>query len=188
MYPIIVIGPPRSGTSNMARIIQEEFGVLMDGKPFAKHDDVWPEGAYEDARLAIASNNLLRSRGNERDFRAFERRFRRFKKSMIERSNGKWGFKDPRIIPFFPFVLSLLDQYTIIRCHRKMQLVVKSMVQKFGWTERYAASRYARHESLLDRFLANVAHIRVNIQDEREYDEDRIIDFLEHSVVVRLSV
>ena len=169
-YPIIVVGPPRSGTSTTAEILQHNFGVLMEmyRQPGIYHTN--PDGRFEDLRL-IEMNSLAERIGKM----AWTRRFKRFIRSM-SKTSYQWGFKDPRIIPILPYALSFFDHPTIIRCHRPEEKVVASYMRHFKWTEKESIGLYRQDERLLDRTLANINHIRF---DFNEYiSREKITEFL----------
>lgn len=178
-YPIIVIGPPRSGTTMVARVLQEWFGVLMDGKPMRSDKTINPYGWFEDSRLAEASNLLLQGviSGS-----AWDRRFKRFIHSMQKRSHV-WGFKDPRMVPFFGHVLSFFETRTIIRCHRSKKLVVESYKSKLGWTEEESNFRYDRDERMLDEQLKYIPHFRIDF--ENNVREEDVIELFRSNMVLR---
>lgn len=177
--PIIVIGPPRSGTTMVARVLQEWFGVLMDGKPIKPDKIVNPYGWYEDSRLAEASNLLLQGFISGQ---AWDRRFKRFIYSM-EKKAVSWGFKDPRMVPFFGHVLSFFRTRTIIRCHRKRELVLESYISKLGWTKEESERRYDRDEKMLDIILKEIPHIRIDFEDNAT--EDELIELFRSNMVLR---
>ena len=177
--PIIVIGPPRSGTTMVARVLQEWFGVLMDGKPMKPDPVVNPYGWFEDSRLAESSNLFLQGLIS---CQAWDRRFRRFIHSM-ERKQKPWGFKDPRMVPFFSHVLSFFPSRTVIRCHRRKSLVIASYVEKLGWTEAVASDRYDRDEKMLDDHLNGIVHMRIDFKDNAT--EEELIELFRSNMVLR---
>jgi len=180
-YPIVVVGPPRSGTTTTARILQEWFGVLMDGDPLPPHKVINPDAWYEDRRLANA--NIFLGYGWI-GLKAWTRRFKRFIRQMERQSGGQWGFKDPRIIPLLNYALSFLPSATVVRCHRKSELVVNSMMKKLGWTKEFGENYLNRAENTLDTQLKNRVHYRIDFGDERT-QEEQIIDFFTDGLMIR---
>ena len=169
-YPIIVIGPPRSGTSTTAEVLQHDFGVLMEMYVQPGIYKTNPDGRFEDLRL-IEMNSLAGRIGKM----AWTRRFKRFIRSM-SKASYQWGFKDPRIIPLLPYALSFFDHPTVIRCHRPEEKVVASYIRHFEWTEEDSIKRYKQDETMLDRALKNTNHLRFDFNDYIE--KDKITDFL----------
>jgi hypothetical protein len=177
--PVIVIGPPRSGTTMTASVLQNWLGVIMDGAPMRPNKIINPYGWYEDARL-VQANNLL-ALGSIK-LNAWTRRFKRFIRAM-QKLNVPWGFKDPRIIPVFGYALTFFTAPVIIRCHRPKEMVVKSQVEKLKWEEDYAIKRYDNSEGLLDRQLKDRVHYRIDFKDY--ISEKRIIDFFNNTEIIR---
>jgi len=178
-YPVIVIGPPRSGTTMTARTLQQWFGILMDGAPMRPHPIINPYGWYEDSRLVKANVLFLEKRIH---IRAWRRRFKRFIRAMEKRSIA-WGFKDPRIIPLFTYALSFFKSPTIIRCHRDKESVVKSFQEKLGWTEEYGEKRYDNDEKSLDIQLKNRQHYRIDFYGV--VTEEQVLEFFNGFEILR---
>lgn len=177
--PVIVIGPPRSGTTMTARVLQEWLGITMDGRPMRPDKVINPYGWYEDARLVQA--NTLFMRGTI-PIAAWTRRFKRFIRSM-EKLNRPWGFKDPRLVPLFTYALSFFRLPTIIRCHRPKEMVVKSFVEKLGWDKEFAIKRYDSDEKSLDTQLKNINHMRIDFNNY--VTEEAIMRFFESYEIIK---
>lgn len=156
--PVIVVGPPRSGTTMTARVLQEWLGVLMDGSPRKPDHVINPYGWFEDHRIVEANTLFLR---RTIKINAWTRRFKRFIRAM-EKEGCPWGFKDPRIIPLLGYALSFFNNFIVIRCHRPREWVVKSYIEKLHWSKEASGIRYDRDEKMLDQQLSNIDHIRIN--------------------------
>jgi hypothetical protein len=179
--PVIVIGPPRSGTTMTAKVLQNWVGILMDGKPIKPDDIINPYGWYEDARLVEA--NMLFLNGTIK-INAWTRRFKRFIRAM-EKFNRPWGFKDPRIIPLFTYALSFFKSPTIIRCHRPKEMVVKSYIEKLKWAEDVANKRYDNDEKSLDMQLKNRIHMKFDFTSY--ITEEQVMEFLQDMTIIRYA-
>jgi hypothetical protein len=183
--PTIVIGPPRSGTTMTAKVLQEWFGILMDGAPMRPDKVINPYGWMEDTRLVQANSLFLEGRmGRTPKIRlgAWTRRFKRYILQM-EKRDRPWGFKDPRIIPLFSYALTFFKSPTVIRCHRPKEMVVKSYVEKLKWDKEIASKRYDSDEKSLDMQLKTRLHYRI---DFKEYvSEEQILDFFQNTEIIR---
>ena len=180
--PVIVIGPPRSGTTMTARVLQEWFGILMDGSPMRPNKVINPYGWYEDSRLVQANMLFL---NKHIPLHAWTRRFKRFIRAMEKRSS-LWGFKDPRLIPLLTYALTFFKSPTIIRCHRKKELVIKSYVEKLKWEDEKAIKHYEWSEKSLNQQLRNRVHYRLNFND-KEITEEEVLDFFNDIEVIRYA-
>jgi len=179
--PIIVIGPPRSGTTMTARVLQEWFGILMDGAPVTPPKNVHKYNWLEDSRL-IEMNNLLRN--GTIKLNAWTRRFKRFIRSM-QKLNRPWGFKDPRIIPVFSYALTFFDMPIVVRCCRPRHLIIDSCVKKLEWP-RESAENYIRYaEAKIDLALKNYQHYKIDFS--KYMDEENLISIFENSNLLRMD-
>lgn len=179
--PIIVIGPPRSGTTMVASVLQNWFGVLMDGAPKPSSELLHPLGFLEDSRLVEANHLYLTG---VIPINAWTRRFRRFVRAMKRQTkNGLWGFKDPRLIPLLTYSLSFFDRATILRCHRRKELCVKSYVEKLDWSKEKSIKYWNNAEESLDRQLKNKPHYRIDFDEI--VTEEQIIELLTSGAVLR---
>jgi hypothetical protein len=178
-YPVIVIGPPRSGTTSVARMLQEWYGILMDGDPKPVHPIINPHGWFEDRRLEIATNMYY---DGKITIEGWMMKVLDFGQSM-RRINKAWGMKDPMLVPFLSLITRLFDESTIIRCHRPKELVVASMMKKLGWAEKNASDRYDRDERMLNEQLKDRPHYRIDF--DKHIAEEIIIDLFENSMVLR---
>jgi len=164
-----------------ARVLQEWFGILMDGAPMLPDKTINPYGWYEDGRLVQANQLFLQGTIK---LNAWTRRFKRFIRAM-EKQNRPWGFKDPRIIPLFSYALSFFESPTIIRCHRPKEMVVKSYVDKLKWDEETASKRYDNDEKSLDEQLNGRIHYRIDFDDY--VSEEKILDLFNNTTIIRYA-
>ena len=177
-YPVIVIGLPRTGTTTIARVLNDFFGVLMDGNPMPPPQHLHKFRWFEDRRL-IEMNWLLQN--NFIKLNAWTRRFKRFIRAM-EKARPEWGFKDPRIIPVFSYALSFFKSPTIIRTWRPKKLVMNSYIEKLKWEPEYANKFYDTHEAMLTKQI-NRPHYRIEFG--REISEEEIFEMLNGSLYLR---
>jgi len=174
VYPVIVIGPPRSGTSAVARTLHNHLGVSMDGRP-KKKDFRQSDGWFEDLRLVEA--NVLFFNKNI-SLAAWTRRFKRFIRARIKESGGVWGFKDPRMIRILRYALTFFNGCLIVRCHMEKEKCTKSQVATLNWTQSYANDRYDADERILSEQLKGIPHVCI---DMTNYIPDKqLISILEN--------
>jgi hypothetical protein len=164
-----------------ASVLQNWLGILMDGRPIKPDKIINPYGWYEDARLVEA--NTLFMMGMIK-LNAWTRRFKRYVRAM-EKFNRPWGFKDPRIIPLLTYALTFFKTPTIIRCHRPKEMVVKSYIEKFKWTEEVANKRYDNDEKSLDIQLKNRLYYRIDFTNH--ITEEQVIDFFNNIEIIRYA-
>jgi len=135
--PIIVIGSPRSGTSVVARLLQESCGVMMDEGPIKK-DDHNPNGYYEDSKV-VSVNKIAIDRWQQGKNHVakvdpvWAINFGKWVGYRVSKYGFlNWGFKDPRCVGFLSWVLQFFNNPTLIYCTRKDEQIIKSQVKKLG--------------------------------------------------------
>ena len=179
--PVIVIGPPRSGTTMVAGVLQDFFGVLMDGSPLPPPQHLHKLRWLEDSRL-VEMNTLFELKMIK--LNAWTRRFKRFIRGMEKQAKGGlWGFKDPRLVPVLGYALSFFKSPTIVRCHRDRDMVINSYTTKLKWEKDEAEKYYDTREVMLDIQLKNRVHYRINFG---EYvTEEEIMEFFQSGEMLR---
>ena len=133
MRPVVVIGPPRSGTSVIARLLQEELGVMMDEGPIAKRPQN-PDGLYEDKELIRINEIAMRGWKPEVENKMnmqWATQFAAFVANRMQRYD-RWGFKDPRMVALIPWMKQFLIDAIWIVPIRKQKDIAKSLITKFG--------------------------------------------------------
>jgi len=172
--PIIVIGIPRSGTTNVARLLHNHFGVFM-GHKFWNPGFAGPDGTYEDLRLM--EMNQLFDLGLIK-IEPWKRRFRRFVKSR-QKLQKPWGFKDPRLIHVLPVALSFFEHPLIIRCERHKEYVMHSQTTKLGWKREDAEAFYDNAQKIMDHVLGGQNYLLVHYPEGVRHKDEKIISALE---------
>lgn len=125
---IIVLGPGRSGTSTVARILHNHLGISM-GVRFREPNEANPSGYFEDLDFrdlneAILTNKLDPMVQNYEIGQLFRKR------------QEPWGIKDPRISQLYFDYGKYVCNAQFIVAMRKPQLIVRSMMQCYGWSEK----------------------------------------------------
>ena len=181
LNPIIVIGLPRSGTSVVARLLQENLNIMMDEGPIRK-DSLNPYGYYEDHKLVgINSRMLNRWKANDKNSKNVDRLWAiEFTAWIVSRSMKykKWGFKDPRLVGFLPWVVQYFNNATWIVCDRKERQIIKSQVTKLGISLENAVAGIRAEKALIEKYVCDY-----NIIDmSHYYPENELIKYLDRVI------
>jgi len=122
MRPVLVVGTGRSGTSTVARLLQDRFGIKMVRQDFLKPDQWAPKGYYEDRRMKELSRKLL---SGHIDGKEFSRRA--FDWMTGGDVNIKWGYKLPQTCYHPVAVIDSLDPVRIVVCLRERIACARSI-------------------------------------------------------------
>lgn len=122
---IIVLGPGRCGTSTIARLLHNSVGVTM-GTRFRGPDKSNPKGFFEDLDFHDLNHAVL---SNQMGVDNFEQRI----DNLVRSRTGLYGIKDPRICHLWQTYGKYTARYIV--CTRRPQLIVKSMMTNYGWSE-----------------------------------------------------
>lgn len=120
---IIVLGPGRCGTSTIARLLHTKLNISM-GTRFREPDRSNPKGFYEDLNFRDLNHAVLSGQCGNFQFKL---------DYLINSRKGQWGIKDPRICHLWQNYRLYSAQYII--CTRKPQLIVRSMIANYNWSE-----------------------------------------------------
>ena len=165
MQQVIVIGPPRSGTSVVARLLQENLGVMMDEGPIRK-DTHNPHGYYEDHRVVainkIAISRWLMGKNHEQKVDpVWALQFAKWVAYMTTKYRDRqWGFKEPRCMGFISWVKQFFKDPIWIVCDRSDEQIIKSQVNKLG----------IKKEDAINGLLAYRKLIKDNLTDYHKID------------------
>jgi hypothetical protein len=154
--PVVVIGSPRSATSTIARLLQEEFRIMMDEGPIRK-DNHNPKGYYEDQKLVsinkIVSDNWQLGTNNEN--RINKDWAIKFAQWVTDRASKyeQWGFKEPRMIGFIHWIFQFLDRPLFIWPIRRDNDIIKSQVRKLGYAPIVAKKGIEAYKILIEKYI-----------------------------------
>ncbi len=164
--PVIIVGPPRSGTSAVARVLFES-GIHM-GSEFPKVDRRNPNGFYEDVSFIKATESFGKGEMNWLDYREFLEKYIQDRNKL-----GKpWGLKEPRLsTPILGLLFAYIPDPTIIRCYREKEATVKSMIENLGWDKKTAVFAYEYGNFCLDNLLIGKKVICLNMDNKKSDDE-----------------
>jgi hypothetical protein len=154
--PFLVIGPGRSGTSFVARVLHERLGVHM-GDSF-RTDETNPNGFYEDLWFKENNQALIDGRLSEKDWH------KSFQTLLIDRrSRGvPWGLKDPRIAHVWPMMSPYMSFSRTIRCRRNIEDIVKSCIRCYGWSPETAFREIQTREDKLDELPSPIRNVYID--------------------------
>jgi hypothetical protein len=162
MKQVIVMGPPRSGTSVITRLLQENLGVMMDEGPIRK-DRLNPKGFYEDPRVvkinSIVLKNWKMGTGNEKRMNPlWIFHFAKWVKyRTLKYPTTQWGFKEPRCVGFVGWVKQFFDHPIWIVTDRSDKQIIKSQVEKLGVPREFARVGLDAYRKLIRDNIAEYA-------------------------------
>jgi hypothetical protein len=170
-HPVyLVIGPGRSGTSTVARILHEKLNVKM-GKNFVSSRAANPDGTYEDLDFWVVNKKLLHGEMKVADW------FYITQALVTDRqmNDNPWGVKDP----FFTYMVGQFITFCstfprIIWCARDEKLILKSMIRQWRHTPEYATKSLDGKKRCYDRFIRNLDHLTIDFEDKVLSDEEII--------------
>ena len=157
----MVVGSIRSGTSTVAWILSQHFGIRM-GTTLLAPDKANPDGYYEDTDLVRLSKVFGSDfMADKIDLNGWQKGADAFFHKMIG-LNKPWGFKAVRVSPIVEYALYRFKDATVIRCKRPKGLVVKSANRVFGHDPGRMGQIYDGWETYLDHLLAQKQHLTIN--------------------------
>ena len=162
-----MVGPGRSGTSTVARILHENLGVRM-GVEFPPPDEKNPDGFYECIEIKNMNRDFVRGKIVYEEW--YKRAFRYIEEAS--KTGKPWGFKSIRLTTLFGLFLPLLDKPRIIRCNRKRSLVEASKIKNFGYSEDFAKLAVEQKNLALDRVLYEKDYLTIRFDESRKSDEE----------------
>lgn len=145
-YPVIVVGPARSATSTVARILHTQCGVCM-GHNLRKASENNPDGYYEDLPIQRLNMALRRHIG----YHLYRRRMTAVAEDRA--LCGAWGFKDPTACQVIQHVIKVFPEATYIRCVRPYEQVLASQLRIYNATKESIVAGIKRDEAMLDSHL-----------------------------------
>lgn len=170
---IFVVGPGRSGTSTVARILHEKLGVSM-GESFRDPDDTNPQGYYEDLSFKDLNMRML-SGGIPLDI------WKSNLKALMSQRKEPCGLKDPRLCYLLGHYLELAQDALLIRTHRPAHLVASSMSRCYKWPYVDSLQETIRRETMLDALVAGRTVYEINFSQQISDEE------LEEKIHARLE-
>jgi len=158
---IIVLGPGRCGTSTVARLLHTKLSISM-GKSFREPDVSNPQGFYED--LDFKTLNQLRLSDQIDNF-YFQEKLVKLMRSRKE----LFGIKDPRICHLWQTYQPYTARYIV--CTRRPQLIVKSLIANYGWSEEESKQLVATRLNGIRMLLEGHDALRIDFSIKRTETE-----------------
>jgi len=176
--PYLVVGPGRCGSSTVARLLHEHFGVCMGYDFLPPDQDQNPDGNYEDMHIVQIHKALILGHLNYREW------IFNLQQIIYNRVTKKkpWGLKDPIMSYFISWWITFFDDCPrIIRCKRDEKLVLKSMEK--AWDEvnhiEEAKSLYKGREWCISHTLQYFPHLVVDFGTKKKISDKTIIKMIE---------
>ncbi len=175
--PIIIVGPPRSGSSSVAEIVQN-LGVFI-GDEFVELT-YNPKGTFEDKEFF---NITLRYTSGWINLDKFKKNIN----AVIQKRKdlGKmWGWKDPRTYKLLDIYFEYFENPRFIRCIRPAHKCMDSMTRCFGWERERAYETFNAINYILDEKLEGYLVLKVFMEDLIDGTaKDKIEEFIKKSYV-----
>ena len=162
--PVIVVGPGRSGTTVVARLLHTELGVNM-GEKFRSD----PEGEcyYEDLDFRDLNRHFMDGRLNYNEWLTVTER-----NIFVRRRTEKpWGFKDPRGSYIMGLFFMFFDSPLFVRCRRNHEDVARSMSKNYDWPIVKSLNMARERDLALDRYLSGRKVIEFHFDQWQEEDK-----------------
>ncbi len=144
------------------------------GYEFKKADEVNPDGFWEDIEFASPNWRFLNGKITYPEW--IEMIFATI--ANRKSTNQPWGFKDPDASHFLGLYFSFFEKPKIIRCQRKKELVVKSLVKKLNHTKEHAENIWYMKEMILDNLLQDKDYLTIRF-NERRISDNEIMQLIE---------
>ena len=135
---VLVMGVGRSGTSTVARILNNCFGVCM-GHDFSKTTPAQPNGTFDSRSVNLATKKLLRE-GNTKNWLDVYGNMHNGCKSELH------GVKVTHLAGMTPVMLRGINPKLVIVCTRDRKLTIASL-QKWRGVISQAASSYTNADT-----------------------------------------
>ncbi len=165
---IIVLGPGRSGTSTIARLLHTNLGIKM-GDRFREPDASNPKGFFEDLDFRDLNHLRLTQKCSNEYFQTQLA-------DLVHLRRGDWGgIKDPRICNLWENYRKFPAQYIV--CDRRPQLIIKSLVSNYGWTEYESRQFLMQRLCGINKLLEGRDALRIDFTVKR--DETQLTNLLE---------
>ena len=157
---IIVLGPGRSGTSTVARILHNNLGVSM-GRRFRSPDDANPQGYFEDLDFRDLNHTALWKKISM-DIQI---------KHLFDGRQEPWGLKDPRICELHSEDSKYIKNAKFIVAMRQPEQIIQSMMQHYGWSEEQSGQLLMVRLNGIQRLLEGHAALYIDFSVKRKDSE-----------------
>ncbi len=163
---IIVLGPGRCGSSTVARILHNHLQIPM-GSRFRLADDSNLNGFFEDLDFRDLNHGAL---NNQFSMNHFQERVDQLVVKRSERwGEMQWGIKDPRICHLWSHYNTYFAKYIV--CTRRPQLIIRSMMANYGWSESESKQLLATRLHGINKLLEGQDALRIDFSIRRDETE-----------------
>lgn len=162
---IIVLGPGRCGSSTVARLLHN-LGVSM-GQYFRAPDNNNPKGYFEDLIFRDLNHAQLSGQCQH---------YQEKLDVLVTSRTGLFGVKDPRICNLWQWYRKWPAKY--ILCTRRPQLIIKSMMVSYGWSEEDSKHLLLVRLNGIDKLLEGRDALKIDFSIKREDSE--LTNLLQH--------
>lgn len=170
--PVLVVGTGRSGTSCVARLLEEELGVDMGG-PGNLDRESNPRGDYEDPELKDLDMAFRRGHVTRARFEA------QLREIAADRADP-WGAKHPANATHLDAWLDVFPGAVLIWARRDLEDTAQSWIRWYGTDPEKARRVVGRRDQaiaeLLTRRGPRVPHVTLNFTPYVE--EGPLVEFL----------
>ncbi len=157
---ILVLGPGRSGTSTVARILHTKLGVCM-GRRFREPNEANTAGYYED--LDFLEVNTDSPHYGYRETLVSQ---------LFNSREEPWGLKEPRIPHWWRIYRAHVTRDTkIIIAVRAPHLIVQSLKRNYGWGDRDSLNVIRERLDGIDQLTKGFDTLKIDFTDRRSDDE-----------------
>ena len=163
---IIVLGTGRCGTSTIARLLHNNLQIPM-GERFRRSDSSNLNGFYEDLDFRNLNQQVL---NNQITNDYFQKEINKLVAKRRERWGSElWGIKDPRICNLWLNYKRYTAKY--IWCVREPQMVVRSLIANYGWSERQSRNFMLHRLNGIHWLLRGQDVLRIDFSTKRDESE-----------------
>lgn len=158
----MVVGAGRTGTSVVAKVLQERMGVDMGGPGVVR--GATPDGDWEDPVFADLS---WKTWGGEISQSEWKRRAKREARKRVE----PWGVKHPVFSEFLPLVLATFPNAVFVWCKRDPLDTWQSWLRRFSVAPEEAWVRVNYRHWAIQAALINTPHMSIDTTHHLEEEE-----------------
>ena len=132
------------------------------GERFREPDSSNPKGFFEDLDFRNLNHAVL---NRQCSHKYFEKQI----DWLVNSRKEQWGIKDPRICHLWQVYRKYPAQYIV--CTRRPQLIVKSMITNYGWSEEESKQLLLTRLNGIDKLLEDRDALRIDFINKRTDSE-----------------
>jgi hypothetical protein len=159
---IFVIGAGRTGTTVVAKVLQERLGVDMGGPGFVREGT--PEGDYEEQNFKRIARDLWTGEITAAEWRAGAEK-------IAVGKTDPWGVKYPGHCEFLPLIMNTFPQATWIWCQREIHDTWQSWLRYFQLEPEEAWARLNYRNWAIQVAMLKKRHVEINATERLDEGE-----------------